>query len=298
MIELIASGAVAATAGYFLLNDQPMRPVPQREGKVLCDFHAHPSKKNSLDDIVSMLGSPGLVGLAAKYIDKSGEDILVYEEAVDIARIKNDATFAEITPGQLARYKQGYFARTQEVKADVFHLLAMGWDGDYLQPNEDYASIEQAVQDIHAKNGIAIFNHPFFVARGGLLVQFANEEERRKIKRGYAFVDEVEIHNAFCINFIPFIAWANKANKMAEELINGYKHHGMAGSDCHRQLKQAKIVGNYLDQMVVDHSGMKGIKWLLAAGQFERYGTYAFGPYVSRWSWLKGVAGDVLKAMR
>jgi len=295
LLELGAGALTVGAGSYLYLKDQPMRPAPPREGKVLCDFHAHPSKKNKLEDIVRMLGSPGLVGLAAKYIDKSGEDILVYEEAVDIVRIKTDPTFAEITPGKLAKYKHGYFARTQEVKAEVFHLLAMGWEGEYLQHN-DYGSIDEAVQEIHSRRGIAIFNHPFFVARGGLLVQFANAEEKGKIKQGYGLVDEVEIHNAFCINLIPFLAWANKANKSAEELINGYKHHGMAGSDCHRELRQVKIVGNYLSEECIKEQGMTGITETIKAGQFERYGTYAFGPYVSRWSWMKGVAGDVVAA--
>ena len=110
LLELGLGVLATGTAGYFYLNDQPLQPAPTKEGKVLCDFHAHPSKKNKLEDILGMLGSPGLVGLAAKYIDKSGEDILVYEEAVDIKRVKTDPSFAEITPGKLARYKQGYFA--------------------------------------------------------------------------------------------------------------------------------------------------------------------------------------------
>ena len=297
LLELGLGALAVGTGSYFILNDQPMKPAPQREGKVLCDFHAHPSKKNKLDDIVDMLGSPGLVGLAAKYLDKSGEDILLYEEAVDIKRIKTDPTFVEITSGKLAKYKHGYFARTQEVKADVFHLLAIGCEKDYLQ-HHDYVSIEEAVKDIHTRQGIAIFNHPFFVSRGGLLVQFANEEEKEKIKQGYEIVDEVEIHNAFCINLVPFVAWANKANKLAEELINGYKHHGMAGSDCHRELPQVKIVGNYINQKAIENQGMEGITEAIKAGQFERYGTYAFGPYVSRWSWMKGVAGDVLATIK
>lgn len=129
-------------------------------------------------------------------------------------------------------------------------------------------------------------------------MQFANDEEREKIKHGYALVDEVEIHNAFCINFFPVIAWANKANQMAEELITGYDHHGMAGSDCHRDLRQVKIVGNYLDRKIIESGGMEGITGMIKAGNFERHGTYASGPYVSRWSWMKGVAGDVIKAIR
>ncbi len=58
------------------------------------------------------------------------------------------------------------------------------------------------------------------------------------------------------------------------------------------------IVGNYLDQKIIENRGMEGITGAIKDGDFERYGTYAFGPYVSRWSWMKGVAGDVVAALK
>ncbi len=58
------------------------------------------------------------------------------------------------------------------------------------------------------------------------------------------------------------------------------------------------IVGNYLDQKIIENRGMEGITGAIKDGDFERYGTYAFCSYVSRWSWMEGVAGDVVKAMR
>ena len=275
-----------------------MQPAPSRDAKVLCDFHAHPSKTSSLDDIAQMLGSPGLVGLSARYIDKSGKDILLYEEAVDIARIKQDPSFAEITPGKLAKYKQGYFSRTEELKADVFHLLAIGCEGNYLQPHKDYASIEEAVREIHANKGVAVFNHPYFVQRGGLLVQFANDGERARMKNGYGHVDEIEVHNAFCINFFPMIAWAKKANVLALESIEGTRFKGMASSDCHRELEQVKIAGNYIPYRLIDNRGMEGITDSIRKGLFQRYGSAHEGPYVNRLSWMKGVTGDVVAALR
>lgn len=297
-LGLAATGLGIVGSGYLWREHRNMKPAPLREGKVLCDFHAHPSKKNSLGDIASMLGSPGLVGLAAKYIDRSGEDILFYEEAVDIARIKNDPTFAEMTPGKLAKYKQGYFARAQEVKADVFHLLAIGCEGDYLQPYKDYSSIDEAVRGIHSRKGVAIFNHPYFVQRGGLLVQLANEEEVEKIKKGYEMVDEVEVHNAFCINLVPKIAWAQQANVFALQSIRGTKFKGMANSDCHRELEQVKVAGNYIPYRLIENRGMEGIVDSIRKSHFERYGNPHEGPYVSKLSWMKGVAGDVLAALR
>lgn len=298
-LGLTAAGLGVIGSGYLWRENCSMKPAPVQEGKILCDFHAHPSKRNSLDDITDMLGSPSLVGLAAKFIDNSAKDILLYEDAVDIERVKRHHTFAEITPGQLARYKEGYFARTQEVKADVFHLLAMGWKGDkYFQPYKGYATIEGAVQDIHSQQGIVVFNHPYFVARGdSLLVQFANEEEQERIRQGYQMVDEVEVHNAFCINLVPGL-WANKANKLAEESLKLHsKHKGMADSDCHRRLRQVKIAGNYMDKSVVEQ-GMDGIVRAIKAGQFVRYGTHDKGPYVGPISWMAGVVGDLWSAWR
>ncbi|MDO8656041.1 MAG: hypothetical protein Q7K45_02275 [Nanoarchaeota archaeon] len=274
-----------------------MKPAPSRDAKVLCDFHAHPSKKNSVDDIAKMLGSPGLVGLAAKFIDKSGDDILLYEDAVDMTRIKTDPSFVEITPGKLAKYKQGYFARTQEIKADVFHLLAIGCDGDYLRPSKEYASIEEAVGEIHSTKGIAIFNHPYFVQRGGLLAQFANKEEEARMKKGYGHVDEIEVHNAFYIDF-PMIAWTKKANVLALQSIEGTRFKGMASSDCHRELEQVKIAGNYIPYRLIDNRGMEGITDSIRKGLFQRYGSAHEGPYVNRLSWMKGVTGDIFSALR
>ena len=55
------------------------KPAPQQLGKVLYDFHAHPTHKANLKEILETLQSPGLVGLTVKDIDKSGRDILRYE---------------------------------------------------------------------------------------------------------------------------------------------------------------------------------------------------------------------------
>lgn len=60
----LSLGSAAALAGVTYLRDESMSPAPIREGKVLCDFHAHPCKNNDLDDLVARLGTPGLVGLA------------------------------------------------------------------------------------------------------------------------------------------------------------------------------------------------------------------------------------------
>ena len=70
----------------------------------------------------------------------------------------------------------------------------------------------------------------------------------------------------------------------------------MAASDCHRQVSQVKICGNYIDRGIVDQ-GMDSIKNAIVAGNFTRYGTAQHGPYVDRQSWILGVAGDILSAL-
>lgn len=65
-----------------------------------------------------------------------------------------------------------------------------------------------------------------------------------------------------------------------------------------QQERQVKIVGNYFSRKRIEQQGTGGIVDAIKTGQFERYGTDVSGPYVSRWSWMKGVAGDVMAALR
>ena len=297
MLQILGGAAVVgATPSYFFLNNEPMKPAPKQDGKVLCDFHAHPCKKNDKTDLVAMLGSPGLVGLAGKFIDKSGEDISLYEEAVEL--VKKDPSFQEITPNQLAKYREGYFARTQEIQAGMFHVLGIGVEGDYLQKYTPYSSVAAAVDAIHRQHGVAVLNHPFFLCNGGLFVKPATEEDLLKIKEGYRLTDEVEVFNAYCIDLIPGLIAAKSQNGNAQQLLKEYPtKKGMTGSDCHRGLSQVKITGNYIDQTVIDEQGIDGIKQAIQRGSFERY-TADSEPYVSRGSWILGVAGDIFSALK
>ncbi len=294
--------ALAGIGSIFYLYNEPMTPAPTRPGKVLCDFHAHPCKKYAQEDLVGMLGSPGLVGLAGKFIDKSGEDILLYEEAVELC--KKDAKFYEVTTGQLAKFREGYFARTQEIQAGLFHVLGIGFVGDYLQKYNPYSSVADAVKAIHAQQGVAVLNHPFFLSKGGLIVKPATNEEQVLIREGYRVADEVEVHNAYCINLIPGIVNATAANQQAEQLLREFPtKKGMSGSDCHRRISQVKITGNYLDQKVIDNEGIGGIKKAIVEGNFERHGRIdnpylERAAYVDRATWIAGIAGDVISALK
>lgn len=289
MLITLGVGAVTALGtSYFFLNNEPMKPAPQKKGKVLCDIHAHPTRKTSLEEIIHHLSSPGLVGLTVKNMNQSGEDILTYEMAYD--RFKKEST--ELDPGRLARFRQGYFCRTQELLAGRHHVLALGWQGDYF-PN--YTTIEEAVNSIHQQQGIAILTHPFALAGGWRVTLPQTSEEQELIKRAYHLVDEVEVHNAFCIDFIPIFLAMRKANQYAEQLRQSAfpKFKGTYGGDCHRQWNQIKLGGMYFDQAVIEQEGMDGLKNAVTSGHFERYGSIAIGPYISRSSFLQSVLGEM-----
>lgn len=278
-------GTLGITSGHLYFNNEDLKPAPEREGKVLCDIHTHPTDRGSLDDTLDVLGSPGLVGLTAKkHKETTGGKILTYEKTV--ALLKDDKDFQEITPGQLASYKAGYFARTHEFSAGIHHVLAMGWEGELHPP---YETIEQAVHEVHERQGIAILCHPFVVA-GGLLFRIPGDEEKTLLRKAYELVDAVEIHDAQNINLFPVIASMKKANTLATELAGEYPHlPQIAASDCHRDVRQMKICGIYVDKDVIEEQGMDGLKQAIREGNFERYGDHLNGPYVSRASWLNGM---------
>ncbi|MBI2666707.1 hypothetical protein HYX13_03790 [Candidatus Woesearchaeota archaeon] len=277
--ELSIAGLITACTGsYFYLANEEMHSAPLRNEKVLCDLHAHPSSENDLTSILQMLGSSGLVGLAAR-VGKDNENILSYEKAVEL--VYRDYSFKEITPGKLAQYDGGYFARTQEIVAGIHHLLAVGWDGDYFPY---YDTLEEAVQKIHARNGIAILNHPFIVDEGKFIMKLAQEQHLPAIRNAYQWIDEVEVHNASSIDLLPFFFPMKSANSLARELADFYGHQGVAASDCHRDVRQVKRSGIYVQQRVIEEEGMEGLKHAIAMGEFER-----FDAYVSRWSFFKGM---------
>ena len=277
--------------GNYYLETETMNPAPQKEGKILCDLHAHPTLKANLEDIVNALQSPGMVGLTVKDIDRSGKDILRYEQALDLLPSKS---FQEIDKGKLAKCGQGYFARTQEIQAGLHHVLALGWESAQYFPN--FNTLKEAVKEIHAHKGIAILNHPFALAVDHNIRLPKSREEEELIQTAYGSVDEIEVHNAYCIDLIPKVLAMKDANRRAEELrLREFPTFiGTAGSDCHRRWNQVKITGIYLDKSRIEQKGMEGVKEAIIQGNFTRWGDAEAGPYVSRGGFLLGVAGDML----
>lgn len=280
--------------GLVYVRDENMEQAAEINGKVLCDFHAHPTHRADLDTIMNGLSSPGLVGLAVKDIDQSGKDILRYEQALDILP---SGSFTEIDKGRLSRCGKGYFARTQEIQVGIHHVLALGWEGtDYFS---NYETMKEAVDIIHSRKGIAILNHPFALVVGAQVRLPNSEEEEKLIQKAYGFVDEVEVHNGYCIDLIPGLLAMKDANRKAEALRQTEfpKFTGTASSDCHRRWEQIKMMGIYIPQVQIEN-GMDGIKNAIVKGDFTRLGDSEAGPYISRSSFLQGVLGDMYALYR
>ncbi len=281
--------AVLATSSYFYLDNEKMQQAPVLPGKIFCDLHSHPSKDYPVEDLMETLGSPGLTGLALKRWTEDEEDILTYEQTLDLLP---PSQITEVDKGKVARCAQGYIARTQEVLAGRHHLLALDWQGDYFP---SYQSVESAVNDIHRHGGIAILNHPYAITGRRMLRLPKSAAEENLIRKAYSLVDEVETHNAFCVNILPYAYDFRKMNEDAERLRQTDFPHfkGTASSDCHHYLDQVKIAGIYIDQEVIETKGMRGIREAILSGDFIRYGDAQRGPYVSRYNLLKVVLRDV-----
>tara|TARA_Y100000310_G_scaffold124700_1_gene123396 strand:- start:18755 stop:19654 length:900 start_codon:yes stop_codon:yes gene_type:complete len=271
---LTAASALTANCFYLseTIQDEEMKPGAEIEGKVLCDLHCHPNKYLTTDETADFLGSPGLVGLTQRY---TSPHILTYEIAKERLQRYND--YKEITPGHLAKFQDGYFARTQEVEADIHHILAIGFHGDYIP---DYPNPKEAIAEIHTRSGISILNHPYSIP-GGSTFHIAKGKEEERVKSLVPLVNEVEVHNAFNINY--YIFFMKQANQLAEELIQGTGHKGVSASDCHDDIEQAKICGIYIDKDVIENEGIKGIQDAIKFGNFEALK----GPYISKWSFTK-----------
>ncbi len=278
-LGLLIGAGLIGSGSYTYLFDENIKHAPVIGGKILCDLHAHPSNKGPIEDIIRFLGSPGLVGLTVRY----NREILTYGQAKDI--LKDSKDFYEITPGQLAKFRQGYFARTQEIIAGMHHILAIGWQGNYFPK---YSNGTEAVNEIHAKNGIAVLNHAPVIP-GWPWFRLAAEKEMPEIEKIAGLVDEIEAHNSYLIDLLPVIASMRKANLMAENLAIKNNKKGIASSDTHRKHEYAKTCGIYIDKDIIENQGMEGIKTAIKTGNFTRYGSQK-GPYLSRAGWLSSAS--------
>ena len=279
------SAASGLLASYLYLDDQPLLPAPPIKRYVLCDFHTHTRMSTPLDRIRSMLGSSGLMGITARS-DNTG--ILTYEKAVELLR--SSPRFSELTPGQLAKFDQGYFLRTQELNAGIHHLLALGWEGNYFPA---FNTLEEAVQDIHAQRGLVGLMHPYTIAEGSYF-RVASAQEMGQISDACAVVDFVEVHNSQNINLFPGFM-LGKSNTLARSLVQSQCEGkrsdvplDMVSSDAHHP-EQVKTSGVYVPETSVER--LETLKEALRDRP-----SYHAAP-ISRGSFLKGLVLPRMKRM-
>lgn len=281
----LSAAGMAALGSYFYLNDQPMTPAPLRKGKLLCDLHVHFLNDDSLETIINVLSSPGVIGLAHRPGEKYH---LNYEIALKrIRETRYTSQLEEITPGQLARLGRGYIVRTEEFVADVmFHFLAIGWEGDYFDDFQDpFATIEA----VHRQNGLVVLNHPYSVDNG-FQFRLPTAEQEEIIKRICQRVDLVEVHNAQNLrSYVPGMDNMHLANERAALLVAQkcydstlvHKPAAVASSDTHNRYEQVRIAGFYVPEESL--TSMELLKETLVRGGLEMH-----TGYVSRWSFLQG----------
>ena len=253
---------------------QPQTP----EGKIIADLHTHPADYLDKDETLEALCSPGLVGLTHM---NGNPRVLIYEK---VLKGYSNAV-KEIDRNQLAQIKNGnnigYIARTQEIDCGLHHILAVGFEGDYLP---DYKDARKAVEEIHKKQGIAILNHPYVTPQPKFVkYRYITSEEEIKVEELCEMIDEIEVFNAQSINptlgiYVPNM---KKSNDQAKKVASKYKFTGTAASDTHRALEQLKIAGIYIPK---ENLSIERIKDDVPSGNFE-----AYEQYVSRWSFLRGM---------
>ncbi|MFH0797934.1 MAG: hypothetical protein V1906_00830 [Candidatus Woesearchaeota archaeon] len=272
-------GALCALGVERYLNNETMRKAPVREGKIIADLHAHPANYKSNEKTLEMLCSHGLVGLSYWLGAKT---ILNYE--LVCGRFSN--LVSEIDRGMLASIRSpggdSYFARSQEIECGAHHVLAVGFEGDYL-PN--FNDARKAVEAIHRRNGIAILNHPYITPQNKFArYRFINSGEEEKVRELCQMVDEVEIFNAQCINPTLGIMVPNmkKANALAEKLALQYGHKGTVSTDAHYRMEQPKICGIYVEK---EGFCIDKLKHDIASKRFDN----DYRRYVSRYSFAAGM---------
>ncbi len=282
-LALTGLGITVGTTGigYAYLNDEKMEPAPRKSGRIITDLHCHPAHYKDDKATLEMLCSPGIVGLTFINHGKTG-NILTYGDALK----RFSGLVEEIDKGQLARIKNtsGYFARTQEITGDTFHILAVGFSGDYL-PN--YIDARKTVEEIHKRGGLAILNHPEVTPdREARVVKyrFVNDKERKQRDELCEMVDEIEIFNAQNINptFGLIVPNMKKANDDAEVLARGYDFKGIVTTDTHHRLEQPKICGIYIDERDLC---LEKLKDDIKTGNFDN----SYRRYVSKLSFVLGM---------
>ncbi len=289
--------AVGSVPGWYtakwLLNDQPMKRASEVQGYVACDTHVHLDNTRYHTEIKKLIGEPGLMVLMPR---PGSTEILTYEEMA--SRLQGDPDFYEITPGQLAKYKEGYFAKGQEVQAQPHHLLSIGPE-NYLPQYENPFELADAIRKEGAVVGLA---HPCSLSRGRFVSLPETPKEQARVEKLCETVDFFEGENGHNIDLVPdlwilryfnlaqdfVMAKSNrKAIEMAQAKCNGYRNDIPPitnTSDTHREPAQAKTNVIYVPETSLE--SMAAFQEALRTGNFIR--PTKPNP-VSRCSFAKGI---------
>ncbi len=187
----------------------------QRCTKSLADLVNICFKKNidifALTDTNTDAGFKALIKDPKKYL---GEKFKFYNLDNVVLRIdKKDKIYKNDKLSTL------YFLKGQELHNKAGHLTAIGYAGD-MQFDENNYDVKKAILEIHKQGGIALADHPFNTAAGGM-----GEEKLLEVKDE---LDGIEAFNAQ--NFL----FMKKYNKQADEFCEKYNISGIAVPDSHR----------------------------------------------------------------
>ncbi|HLC64508.1 MAG TPA: hypothetical protein VJI46_00120 [Candidatus Nanoarchaeia archaeon] len=249
-------GCSALGYGYY-----SMKMAPERDGKLFFDMHAHIPNYAPQDELLEVLSTHGITGLASWRREKT---ILTYEQALNMPGVK------EIDKGYLAEvvYKgnKGYIFKVQEVRSK-FHILALGC------PKEIDESLEtiRVLEEVYRQGRLPVIAHPY-VNANVWNKPFVQKEDYRMLSHIYQMVEqlggEVEVFNGICIDIMLGFNRA-KANELGKNSISGFPNiKGTAASDTHRRLEQVKTNGIYLP---ADSLSLEAITFYIGTGQYEIY---------------------------
>jgi len=282
----VAVGGIGAAASLYLNNTKnrspPIIQSANGENLVLCDLHCHPSINRTLEDKMEMLGSPGLVGLT----ERSGPaGILTYHDAVQ--ELHSHPDFKELTPGKMAKFKEGYFVRTAEVHGGFLDFIAIDFDGEESFSNQD--SPLTVIQDIRERNGLVVLSTPYSV-KDGVGFRVANAEEEPIITETCRLSDFVEVHDSYNIDLLWYgLKESNRAATKLQQSGCGANDPVLpfASSDGHRELGHCKLTGLYVAEDNLKNAGT--FRSALESGDYYLAGNAKDGPYTSRGEFVRSM---------
>jgi len=288
----VAGGATGVLFDAFYVNTGENRAPPvlrrangQQDDLILCDFHAHISNSWDREEVIEVLRSPGLIGLAYKPVEEGQESsILNFRQAIDwIHEMGLEHLLTELTPGKLARFGDGYFCNNEEVQGGEHSFILIGVD-DYL-PN--YDDPFKLISDVHAlglERPTLEFSTPF-VVNGLEPVSLDDYQRVRQIMTIMPKVDLVEILDSYAIDYLPLERFQTKRTNLyasiaLEEIQTENGPFPTVGSDSHRDPTHALITGNYVEESKLQ--SMATLNHALRTGNFYLGGDPVNGPYTDK----------------